>query len=176
MTEHWFERILPEVFRIAVRTSPPLRALVAVAEQLHQPVHAVLDDLDDIVDPYRAPEAMLPSLAHWVDLEWLALRGSTAEPGSSAAVPQDRLRELIAHAAELSAHRGTVAGLHRFLTLATGVDGYEIEDVPGAFHLTVGVPASAAGQLPLIQRIIATTKPVHVTSELRVLEPAEEEP
>ena len=174
MTEHWFERILPEVFRVAAQASPPLRALIAVAESLHLPVHAVLEDLDGTVDPYRTPEAMLPYLSHWVDLEWLPPRGSAAEPGSTSAVPQDRLRELIAHAAELSAHRGTVEGLRRFLTLATRVEAYEIEDVPGAFHLVVGVPATAAGQLPLVRRIVAMTKPVHVTSELRLLEPTEE--
>lgn len=177
MTEHWFERILPEVFRVAAQTNPPLRALIAVAESMHLPVHAVLEDLDGTFGPYRAPEAMLPYLSHWVDLEWLPPRGSAAEPGSSSAVSRDRLRELIAHAAELSAHRGTVEGLRRFLVLATGAEGYEIEDVPGAFHLVVGVPAAEAGQLPLIRRIVAATKPVHVTSELRLLEePTEEGP
>jgi phage tail-like protein len=176
VAEHWFEAVLPEVFRVAAQTSPPLRALIAVAESLHLPVHEVLDHLDATVDPYRAPEGMLPCLSHWVDLEWLPLRGAGAEPLESSAVPQDRLRDLVGHAAELSAHRGTVVGLRRFLELATGIEGCEVEDVPGAFHLVVGVPVSASGQLALVRRIVSTTKPVHVTYELRVLQPADDGP
>ncbi|EMY35865.1 phage tail domain-containing protein, partial [Arthrobacter crystallopoietes BAB-32] len=78
------------------------------------------------------------------------------------------LRDLIASAAELSARRGTAEGLRRFLHLATGVSGFTIEDIPGAFHLNVGVPAAAAGQLPLVRRIVAATKPAHTTSSVEL--------
>lgn len=160
-------QILPEVFRTAAQTNAPLQALSAVAEDFHAPVHRVLDALPSYFDPYQTPEAMLPFLSRWVDLDWLSMR-SNHDDDSGASVVPDRLRDLLANAAELSAQRGTAQGLCRFLHLATGVPGFTIEDVAGDFHVNVGVPASAAGQLSLVNRIVATMKPAHTTCRIEL--------
>jgi phage tail-like protein len=172
--------ILPEAFRTAAQTNRPLQALAAAAVDMHAPAHRVLADLRGYFDPYRAPESMLPYLAQWVDLDWLvnSTVGAAARVGS--APEQERLRDLVANAAELSARRGTVEGLKRFLHLAIGVPGFTIDDVPGAFHLNVGVPAAAASHLLLVRRIVEGTKPAHTTCSIDVIaavpEPEEAEP
>ncbi|WP_084141328.1 phage tail protein [Cryobacterium roopkundense] len=105
----------------------------------------------------------MPYLASWVDLDWLT--GPT--PGGSGVDPA-RQRDLVANAADLSARRGTPAGLARFLQLATGVGGFGVVDDPGAFHVVVHIPADAAGQVDLVHRIVGVMKPAHITHDLVV--------
>jgi phage tail-like protein len=155
---------VPEVVREAAQPGSPLAALAAVAEDLHAPVHDVLDRLDDVVDPFRAPAALVPFLAGWVDLAWLTAGDARARP--VLGIPTDRLRDLVAAAADLATRRGTPAGLARFLHLATGVAGFLVEDVPGAFHVRVLVPAAAADRLDLVERLVGALKPAHVTSQV----------
>ncbi|XAS71727.1 hypothetical protein VUN82_22010 [Micrococcaceae bacterium Sec5.1] len=172
-------RVLPEVFQVAADTSTPLQALLAVAEDMHGPVRQVLDRIHTVPDPGRAPSSLIPFLSRWVDLDWLTLPGPEGGAGSggtgpgslpaTGAIPISRQRNLIAAAAQLSARRGTVDGLTRFLHLATGVPGFDVESVPGAFHIKVLVPAEAGGQLELIRRIVKGMKPAHVTDEVTVL-------
>ncbi|WP_159708073.1 phage tail protein [Arthrobacter sp. 18067] len=159
--------VLPEVFQVAADTSAPMQALLAVAEDMHQPVRQVLDRLHTVPDPGRAPASLIPFLSRWVDLDWLTLPGAEGAAVSSA-IPITRQRDLIAEAADLSSRRGTVDGLTRFLHLATGVTGFDVESVPGAFHIKVLVPAEAAGQLELIRRIVKGVKPAHVTDDIEV--------
>lgn len=159
-------KVLPEVFQVAADTSSPMQALLAVAEDMHQPVRQVLDRIHTVPDPGRAPASLIPFLSRWVDLDWLTLPGP--DGSGSSGVPIARQRDLIAAAAQLSARRGTVDGLTRFLHLATGVPGFDVESVPGAFHIKVLVPAAAAGQLELVRRIVKGVKPAHVTDELEV--------
>ncbi|MCP1410991.1 phage tail protein [Paenarthrobacter sp. A20] len=161
-------KVLPEVFQVAADTSAPMQALLAVAEDMHQPVRQVLDRLHTVPDPGRAPASLIPFLSRWVDLDWLTLPGAEGAAGGSGAVPITRQRDLIAAAAQLSSRRGTVDGLTRFLHLATGVAGFDVESVPGAFHIKVLVPADAAGQLELIGRIVKGVKPAHITDEIEV--------
>ncbi|HKU35778.1 MAG TPA: phage tail protein [Paenarthrobacter sp.] len=160
-------RVLPEVFQVAADTSPPLQALLAVAEDMHAPVREVLDLIHTVPDPSRAPASLIPFLSRWVDLDWLTLPGH--ESSRAGSIPVARQRDLIAAAAQLSSRRGTVDGLTRFLHLATGVPGFGVESVPGAFHIKVLVPAEAAGQVELVRRIVKGVKPAHVTDELVVL-------
>lgn len=158
-------RILPEVFQTAAQTNRPLQALAAAAADMHAPAHRVLAELPAYFDPYRTPENMLAYLAQWVDLGWLVQRF----PGTPGSAPQpDRLRDLIAHSAELSARRGTAGGLRRFLHVATGIPDFTVEDVPGEFHLNVGVPVTAADQFVLIRRIVEGTKPAHTTCTIEI--------
>ncbi|MFI2564245.1 phage tail protein [Paenarthrobacter sp. NPDC018779] len=164
-------RVLPEVFQVAADTSPPMQALLAVAEDMHAPVREVLDRIHTVPDPGRAPASLIPFLSRWVDLDWLTLPGP--ESSRSGGIPVARQRDLIAAAAQLSARRGTVDGLTRFLHLATGVAGFGVESVPGAFHIKVLVPTAAADQLELVGRIVKGVKPAHVTDEL-VVRPADE--
>ncbi|MFJ4171893.1 phage tail protein [Paenarthrobacter sp. NPDC089714] len=159
-------RVLPEVFQVAADTSPPMQALLAVAEDMHAPVRQVLDRIHTVPDPRRAPASLIPFLSRWVDLDWLTLPGP--ESSRSGSIPVARQRDLIVAAAQLSARRGTVDGLTRFLHLATGVPGFDVESVPGAFHIKVMVPAAAADQLELVGRIVKGVKPAHVTDELIV--------
>jgi|GEM_PF-2538868 len=165
-------KVLPEVFQVAADTSSPLQALLAVAEDMHGPVRQVLDHIHTVPDPGRAPSSLIPFLSRWVDLDWLTLPGPEGGTGSggtaTGAIPISRQRDLIAAAAQLSARRGTVDGLTRFLHLATGVPGFDVESVPGAFHIKVLVPAEAGGQLELIRRIVKGMKPAHVTDEVTV--------
>jgi phage tail-like protein len=159
---------LPEVFQDAVGQSRPLAALVAVADDLLDPVSQILDVLDRVVDPFRAPERMVGYLASWVDLGWLTIPDSTTGSRSSLAEGNGPLRDLMAASADLAARRGTPAGLVRFLTIATRVEGFKVEDVPGQFHVRVHLPPAAAPQLDTVERIVRTLKPAHVSADLVV--------
>lgn len=158
--------LLPEVIRSTARPGTPLAALGAVAGDMHAPVAAVLDRLDSVVDPFRAPGAFVRHLAGWVDLGWVGVADDEAGAHDGAAMTVHRLRDLIGACAELSARRGTPAGLARFLHLATGVDGFEVEDSPGAFHVRVRAPDAALDQLELVRRLVTALRPAHVTSEV----------
>lgn len=163
---HGLLDVVPEVVRETALPGSPLAALAAVAADLHAPVVDVLDRLDDVVDPFRAPPALVPFLAGWVDLGWLTSTDADGGARSVLGIAPDRLRDLVAAAADLATARGTAAGLARFLHLATGVDGFLVEDVPGAFHVRVLVPAGAADRLDLVERLVDVLKPAHVTSQV----------
>ncbi len=166
MGEHGLLDILPEVMQVAAAPGSPLAALGAAATDLHAPVTDVLDRIDSVVDPYRTPEALVPFLAGWVDLGWLTAADAEVGARPVLGIEHHRLRDLIADSADLSAGRGTPAGLARFLRLATGVDGFLVQDVPGAFHVRVLVPAAAADRLDLVRRLVEALKPAHVTSQV----------
>jgi phage tail-like protein len=158
--------VLPEVFQASAGSSTPLRALAAAADDLQRPVFEVLDTIHHVVDPYRAPGNLVPYLSQWVDLDWLIIQSPDASGARHLGVASARQRDLIANAADLSARRGTPAGMVRFLHLATGADGFEVEDVRGQFHVVVRVPAEAADQIDLVRRIVAAIKPAHITEEV----------
>ncbi len=166
MAEHGLIEILPEVMQVAAAPGSPLAALGAAAADLHGPVSAVLDEIDGVIDPYRTPDALVPFLAGWVDLGWLT--AVDAEVGSRPVlgIAPHRLRDLVAASADLSARRGTPAGLARFLHLATGVDGFLVQDVPGAFHVRVLVPTAAGDRIDLVRRLVDALRPAHVTSQV----------
>jgi phage tail-like protein len=170
------ERMLPGIFQRTLQPGNPLLALLDVMEALPAPDEAVLDQLDIYFDPYRAPDAFVPFLARWVDLERLFLEVPEED---TEAVPSPlpsgmgRLRELVAAATFLAQWRGTAKGLLRFLETATGVQGFVIEEqVPGPdnrlrpYHMRVQVPPQAEPYRVMIQRIIESEKPAYVTYEL----------
>jgi phage tail-like protein len=166
VADHALLRILPEVFRDAADASPPLVALSAVADDLHAPVLQVLSAFDELVDPYRTPERMVGYLASWVDLDWLTV--PHPDGGSRPALRNGSapLRDLITASADLSARRGTARAMADFLTIATGSSGFVIDEVPGAFHVRVLAPHTVADQRGVVERIVATLKPAHVTAEV----------
>lgn len=166
MNEPLLLGVLPDVFQVSATSSLPLSALVTAADDMQAPVHAILDGIDQMVHPYRAPDALVPYLSRWVDLDWLTIPAPEATEGAALGIPVARQRDLIANAADLSARRGTPAGLTRLLQLATGVGGFEVDDAPGAFHVIVRVPQPAVDRVELVQRIVALAKPAHVTSEV----------
>lgn len=163
---------LPEVFTSACLPGSPLAALVAAADGMLQPASTVLDSLDARVDPFRAPPAMVAYLAGWVDLAWLTLPDQAGASRSSLPLGSAPLRDLVSTSAELAASRGTVDGLVRFLELATRVIGFSVEEA-GLFHVRVLVPEEARGQAEAIARIVAMTKPGHVTAEVVLPEDAD---
>ncbi len=165
---------LPEVFRTAAQQSPPLRGLSSAADALLAPVARALDQIDTLADPYRAADHVAAALAWWVDLGWLTAPDATVTARRPEVSPRLRsvlaggvpaLRDLVAASPELSELRGTAAGIRRFLELATGVEGWQIE-ASGECHVVVRIPAEAADQTAIAEIIVAATKPAHVTAEL----------
>jgi phage tail-like protein len=178
MKKEQIKRLLPSVFQNAVQPGNPLFAILDVMETMHAPSESALDSLEANFDPYRAPEAFVPYLASWVDLEVL-LDVPRMESPSSTASPSTglgRLRELTAAAATLSQWRGTRQGLSLFLETATGAKLEIDEQVAGAdgkirpFHLRVTVPKELAEHRILIERIVELEKPAYVTHELAFAE------
>ncbi|MDQ5824439.1 MAG: phage tail protein [Chloroflexota bacterium] len=178
MKQSEIERLLPAVIGRTAREGNPLHTLLAVMEMLHDPSERVLDDLDSYFDPLRAPDAFIPYLAGWVDLDRL-LVANPAELREKAPPPfptgVGRLRELVAAAAFLAKWRGTATGLLRSLEIATGIQGFSVvENPPGPalqaqpFHIRVHMPTEAAAYEILIRRIIEMEKPAYVTYDLHV--------
>src|SRR5262245_52805498 len=105
MKREEMERLLPRVFRRTLRPASPLPALLEVMETRHEPSEEALRRLDAALDPRRTPDAFVPLLARWLDLDQL-FEQRPAAGGPSAAAPVTtglgRLRELVAAAAHLS--------------------------------------------------------------------------
>ncbi|MDQ7993028.1 MAG: hypothetical protein AAGC63_15590 [Propionicimonas sp.] len=155
---------LPQVFASGADTGP-LAAVVAGADGMQQPVSDVLDHLETRFDPLRAPDPMVCYLASWVDLDWLTLPESPTRARSTLPGGAAPLRDLLVASADLAARRGTAGGIVRFLELATRRTGYAVEDA-GGFHLRVHLPAGAETIADTVERIVAATKPAHITSEV----------
>lgn len=149
------DRLLPTAYQQAAGPGSPLGALLDLMEQLHGPDEELLDRIEDIAAPYRAPDRLLPYLAGWVALDHLA----------AVPIPVGRLRDLVAHGAELAQWRGTRRGLVRMLEIATGVAGFAIEE-PRPFAFVVRVPAAASAHSELVRRIIEAEKPAATTYEV----------
>src|SRR5215207_1350027 len=177
MTAAEIRHLLPGVFQRTLRPGSPLAALLEVMEALHAPSEEALSGFPRILDPRRTPDAFVPMLAAWLDLDRLFERPAhDVEPSLGRLMPSGlgRLRELTAIAAELSKWRGTRRGLLLFLETATGLKGFEVdEDVPGGdglprpFHLRLHVPPGGKRHRPLIRRIVESEKPAYVTYELQ---------
>lgn len=167
------ESLLPGIFQQTIRSGDLLAALLNAMETLHAPSEAVLANLERYFDPYRTPDAFVPYLAGWVDLESLLV--GVDEEANAASFPTGlgQLRELVAAAAFISKWRGTRRGLLRFLETATGATGFDIdEQVPGAndlprpFHLHVRAPQATQVHRGLIEQVIELEKPAYVTYTL----------
>ncbi len=170
------EQLLPGIFQRTLQPGRPLAALLELMESLHAPAEGVLDRLDEAFDPRRAADRFVPMLARWTNLERLfeqRLRGKEVAPHQVMPTGLGRLRELIAGASYLSQWRGTRKGLLLFLEIATGIEGFDIDEhvldadgLPRAFHLRVSAPAAADPYRDLIREIIESEKPAYVTYEL----------
>lgn len=161
-------RLLPEVVRESAGDDGVLDALVGAMDDLHAPSEEVLGDLDRWFRPLTAPVAAVPALASWTDLDWL-LTGEERAGRAPFRPGVDALRALIDDVRELSAWRGTARGLTRFLQIATGVPGFQVQAAPHRpFHFEVRVPQAAEPHLGLIERIVAEESPVCATHEITV--------
>jgi phage tail-like protein len=153
--------LLPAVFEDAAVPESPLAALLETMESLHRPCEDILARLEGYFDPRQAPARFVPFLAGWVDLDFPVSTGL------------GRLRELVARSVALSRMRGTASGLIDFLTTATDVEGFTIEEGPSGadgepllFHVRVRAPASTRPHRRMLLDIIEREKPAYVTSEL----------
>jgi len=175
------ERLLPTVIRRAIRRDNPLPAILEAMSALHEPSEALLTGLDRIFNPFRTPDSFVPFLARWLDLDRI-FDGAYA-PASNGRSPISTglgcLRALTATASYLSRWRGAKKGLDHFLEIATGTNGFTIEEqvigpdgAPIPFHLRVIAPQEVKLHQSLIERIIESEKPAYVTYEL-VFEPTQ---
>jgi phage tail-like protein len=140
----------------------PLGALVVVIADLVDPVERTFADLDAHFDPWRCPERFLPLLATWLDLPLPITTG----PG--------RLRALVHAAAHLHQVRGTRQALITFLEVATGIEGFEVDEEirekdtgkVKPFFVVVRAPESTRPHSAMLRRIIESERPAHVHWEL----------
>jgi phage tail-like protein len=160
------EQLLPGVFRRALPPGSALGALLDVVAGLVDPVELTLSDLDSYFDPWRCPDRFLPLLAAWLDLPLPITTG----PG--------RLRALLHAAARLHQLRGTKNALVTFLEVATGVDGFrvdeEVRDESGKvkpFFALIQAPESTRPHSAMLRRIIESERPAHVRCELAFVPP-----
>jgi phage tail-like protein len=160
MKREEIRRLLPAVFQSVSADETPLGALLGLMEALHAPTEERLAMLDEILDPARTPEAFVPVLARWVDLD------------PELAIGTGRLRSLVAFGAELAQRRGTARGLVAFLEAATGATGFQVEDAVAdalgevkPFHLRVTAPKALQAHQELIETIVRREKPAYVSVE-----------
>jgi len=176
------ERLLPTVIRRTIRQSNPLPAILEAMSALHEPSEALLTRLDGIFNPFRTPDAFVPFLARWLDLERIFDEAQAPAAGGRAPITTGTgcLRALTAAASYLSQWRGVKKGLDHFLEIATGTQGFTIEEqfigtdgAPIPFHLRVIAPEAVKPHRALIERVIESEKPAYVTYEL-AFEPTQE--
>lgn len=163
------DRLLPEVMQRAAQPGQPLAAALDVMEALVTPVEDALAGVDAVLSPYRAPDAFLPWLAGWLDLDGL-LRPGPLETRYAPGLSQ--LRLLIARTMPLNFMRGTARGLIGVLEAATGVSGFHVQEnvtaggEPRAFHLLVRAPPDSARYAELVRHLVELEKPVALTHEV----------
>ena len=159
-------RLFPEIIGRTWSKGTPFAALTEAMAQLLEPADRRLTGLDAWFDPYRAPDAMVPYLAEWVDLGWLPVRAEAGGDGLTV----ERLRSLVVEAPRLSAWRGTSRGLRRFLEVALAEEqiGVIDDDPDRPFHVVVQVPRRAEPARRLVELIVQFEKPVHLTHEIRI--------
>ncbi|MEU8217001.1 phage tail protein [Micromonospora taraxaci] len=158
------ERLLPAAYQRACVPGSVLWTLLDVMEALHAPDEAILAEVDALFDPYRAPDGLVVGLTRWVAMDHVV---ASPRPDTPLPLPVGRLRDLVANAALLARWRGTPYGIRRALELATGMSGFAIDEpAEQPFHVVVRVPASAAGQLAVITRIVEAEKPASTTVEI----------
>jgi phage tail-like protein len=175
MKKSEIEPLLPGIFRRTLdrQGAPnPLDAFLDIMEVLHEPSEDVLAQINLFFNPYRAPDRFAVYLAGWVDFDrlWIDDPGAfTAQNLPPYPVGVGRLRELTASAAYLSKWQGTMKGLLMFLEIATGITGFDVNELTGeAFHIHITAPKEAEAYLELIDRIIQAEKPAYVTYKLDV--------
>ena len=160
MRRQAIERLLPAVYQRVATEGSVLYALLDVMEAMHAPSEQRLAAVDDLFDPYRTPEDLVPFLARWT---------ASAQVAAVLPLPIGRRRDVVAESASLAQLRGTAAGLLAYLEIATGVAGVRIEEPSDRpFHFVVRVPEGAENQVDLLRRIADLEKPAATTCEVVV--------
>jgi hypothetical protein len=172
--------LLPQIYQRTVDgcSGDVLAGLLSVMSALHAPVETVLERVPELFDPRCTDDNMVGFLAGWADLDRVVHVSGDGLLSLPAGLGW--LRETVATSLELSRERGTKHGLVAFLESATGTSGFEVidrSDPRGAelppFHFVVVVPPAAAAQREIVEAIVETERPVHMTYELALpTEPA----
>ena len=133
--------------------------------ELLDPVDRRLDHLERYFDPFRTPTAMLPYLAHWVDLGWVPI----AETGGGNGVAAEHLRVLIATAPSLAKRRGTMDGLAGMIRAVTGIAEIRVREADSAgrpFHLSIEIPVAHRDLTQLVDTVVRAERPAHLTYDI----------
>ncbi|WP_239377427.1 phage tail protein [Frankia sp. Cj5] len=157
---------LPGVLLRGVSEAPleagTIHGLLAAFDDVLAPILATVDNIDAYLDPALTPADFLPWLAGWLGVEL------------DAQWPAERVRQVLAAAAETLRWRGTPRGIAAAVRAATGVDP-EVSDsggvafspqARGAFPgspdslLVVRVPPGT--DLAAVSAAVASAKPAHV--------------
>jgi phage tail-like protein len=172
-------KLLPEVFREAHQPNTVLDAALAVMENFTTPAERALSSLDSWFDPRRAPDDFLIMIATWVALG-AYVSDSDVDPRSGwgrLSIDPGNLRELVARSAALSRKRGTRSALIAMLEIATGINGFTVEEnppgengQPQSFFFRVHAPAAARAVSGIVARIVEREKPAFVTAEVVYLD------
>ncbi len=178
MNRDEIQALLPNIFQRTLYPGSPLAALLEVMVQMHAPAEVTLAHLDMLFDPRRTPDAFVPLLAGWVNLDPLLDASSASATGPTLSTGRQPLRELIAIAATLSRWRGTAKGLVLFLETAMDMRGFEVQEqvldangLSRPFHILVRAPNVVQPHETLIHRIIYVEKPAYVTYDLEFFQP-----
>lgn len=156
--------LLPGFWRGARLPGSPLDATLDVMADMLAPVAERLDTIDEILDPRRCPDRMLPWLATMVGMAPLL----PLHRGGQGVLDDGALRALIMVAPRLAADRGTKASLELALQVALGEGVLIDEDGAGrAFHFTVEAPRELRSRAELIEALVGLLKPAHVTHAIR---------
>ena len=168
-TRHPISSLLPALYQEDDFT----RRLTSGFDDVLAPLFCTLDNLDAYFDPELAPMDFVEWLSSWVgvilDETW----------------PPERQRAFVSQAAELYRWRGTVRGLAALIAIYTGLEpeivdsgGAEWSPVPSSgppprrgqrVKVRLVAPAGSAIDLRRLDRIVAATKPAHVTHEIEVV-------
>jgi phage tail-like protein len=152
---------------------------IAALETVLDPIVALIDSLHAHIDPDIAPRDMLAVLAYWFGVD------------TDESWPEEQMREIVRHAAELSRRRGTRKGLELQLAITFPDLPLRVEETGGVVWAgdTAKLPA-ATGEASFVvycdkpitetqaaglARAIEYMKPVHVHYRLRVKAPRKTE-
>ncbi len=162
--------LLPGFWRGARLPGSPLDATLEAMAEMLAPVAERLDTIDEILDPRRCPDRMLPWLATMVGMAPLL----PLHRGGQGVLDDAALRALIMAAPRLTADRGTRAALEHALEVALG-EGLVIDEGGDgrAFHFTLEAPGELRPRAELIEALVWLLKPAHVTHAIRWREPGE---
>jgi phage tail-like protein len=154
--------------------------LIAALETVLDPIIAILDSLHAHIDPDLAPRDMLDVIAFWLGVN------------ADESWPDEQMREIVRHAAELSRRRGTRKGLELQLAITFPELPLRVEETGGVLWAadTSKLPAASStdssfvvycdkpiseAQAAGLARAIEYMKPVHVHYRLRVKAPTKAE-
>ena len=130
---------------------------LGIFESILTPIEWTVDNFDLYLHAQTAPAGFLPWLAQWYDIAF------------DATWDERQRRDLLTHAYEIFALRGTKKALSQVLEIYTGrsPEIIDLDDDDNPFSFTVRLPVTRAEIDPeIIEQIIEQSKPAHTTYKL----------